>query len=120
MSHEMSESLRSERGWRTYVITGSLARPRRLVLDHDRFGIKRPCLLSNGALQFGIAKTLAKNMKKIDMLFFNAPRCTHTVIAQLCGLVCRIPTLEDHFERPRQINFGIRLKPHKFHQSAAE
>jgi hypothetical protein len=26
---------------------------------------------------------------------------THTVIAQLCGLVCPIPTLEDHFERRR-------------------
>jgi hypothetical protein len=63
MSHEMSESLGSERGWRTYVIPGSLAHPRRLVFDHDRFGIKRRCLLSHGALQFGIAKTLAKDMK---------------------------------------------------------
>src|SRR6266403_1799292 len=52
--------------------------------------------------------------------YFDAPRGTHTVIAQLCGLVCRIPTLKDHFERRRQINFGIRLKPFSFHQSAAE
>src|ERR1700730_6166674 len=91
-----------------------------LILDQDRM---RPVLVRQRlhlALEIRIVETLAEHIDQVELVADPFPGRAHAVVAELGGLVCGVPTLQDPPEPLGAPTWFVISQPCGFDHGAAE